>query len=126
MKYVLDASALIAAILREPGAEIVRSVLVRSVMSSVNMVEVGSRLIDIGYNPEAALRHLDALGVNVVPFDEALAAVAARLRADTRAAGLSLGDRACLALAVHEKAVALTADRAWARIDVGCEIKLIR
>ena len=126
MKYVLDASALIAAILREPGAEIVRSVLVRSVMSSVNMVEVGSRLIDIGYNPEAALRHLDALGVNVVPFDEALAAVAARLRADTRAAGLSLGDRACLALAVREKAVALTADRAWARIDVGCEIKLIR
>lgn len=126
MTFVLDASALIAAILGEPGAEYVRSILANSVMSSVNMVEVGSRLIDIGYAPELALRQLSDLGAEVIPFDQDLAKVAATLRVVTRAAGLSLADRACLALAMREQATAVTADRAWTRVSLPCPIELIR
>ncbi len=126
MTLVLDASALIAAILDEPGAEYVRSILANSVMSSVNMVEVGSRLIDIGYSPDLALRQLSDLGAEVIPFDEDLAKEAAILRAVTRAAGLSLADRACIALAMREQATAVTADHAWTRVDLPCPIELIR
>lgn len=126
MRFILDASALIAAILEEPGVEFVRSILSQSMMSSANMVEVASRLIDIGYEPELALQQLDALGVEVVPFDQKLAVAAAMLRAETRAAGLSLADRACLALAIQQQATAVTADRAWARVRLACAIELIR
>ena len=126
MRFVLDASALIAAILQEPGVDFVRSILSDSIMSSVNMVEVGSRLIDIGYEPELALHHLASLGVDVVPFDQRLAATAVGLRSHTKAAGLSLADRACLALAMQERATAVTADRAWKRVTLACPIELIR
>jgi ribonuclease VapC len=126
LTYVLDASALIAVIRREPGAEFVTPILSNSILSSVNMVEVGTRLIDIGYDPELALEELASLGVEVVPFDHKLAAEAARLRPITRAASLSLADRACLALAMREQATAVTADRAWTRVSLSCPIELIR
>jgi ribonuclease VapC len=100
--------------------------LSNSMLSSVNLVEVGTRLIDIGYDPELALHELASLGVEVVPFDHKLAAEAVALRAMTRAAGLSLADRACLALAMREQATAVTADRAWARLNLPCPIELIR
>ncbi len=126
MRFVLDASALIAAILEEPGAEAVTRRLPGSMISSVNLVEVGTRLVDIGYDPSLVLEHIDALGVAVVPFDQDLAVRTFQLRASTRAAGLSLADRACLALAVREQATAVTSDRAWKRVDVPCPIELIR
>lgn len=126
MKFALDASALIAAIRREPGADFVTSILPNSMLSSVNMVEVGSRLIDIGYDPELALLELASLGVEVVPFDHNLAVEAAKLRPLTRQAGLSLADRACLSLAMREQATAVTADRAWTRVSLPCPIELIR
>ncbi|MBK8085871.1 MAG: type II toxin-antitoxin system VapC family toxin [Devosia sp.] len=126
MRFVLDASALLAAMRREKGGEAVVPLLPGAMITTVNVVEAGTRLLDFGDDPEVVLDGMYDYGLTVVPFDFGLAADAIRLRASTRAAGLSLGDRACLALAVREKAVALTADRAWARIDVGCEIKLIR
>lgn len=69
---------------------------------------------------------VEALGLTVVPFDGDTAMRAGLLRDATRAAGLSLGDRACIAVALREGLPALTADQVWTRVDVGVEIKLIR
>ena len=126
MKVVLDASALLAVLLREPGAEKVTPLLLGSKICSVNLTEVGTRLVNVGDKPETLLTQIHELGVEIVPFDQTLATVAIRLRDGTRSAGLSLGDRACIALAMREQAVAVTTDRAWARLEFGCEIELIR
>lgn len=123
---MLDASACIAAFEREPGGELVEPLLPRAVVSTVNWVEVLQRSVVRG----AALNELRALapeaGLTVVPFDQPQAEIAVMLRASTRAAGLSLADRACLALATRLGLPALTTDRAWADLDVGVEIRLIR
>ncbi|WP_374627124.1 type II toxin-antitoxin system VapC family toxin [Devosia sp.] len=126
MTVVLDASALLAVMNSEPGQAIVRPRLEGALISSVNLAEVGTRLCDGGDDTAQTLREIAHYGIEVVPFDARLAAEVILLRPLTRHAGLSLGDRACLALAIREKATALTADRAWAELDVGCPIELIR
>lgn len=73
-----------------------------------------------------ALQDVSALRLDVVPFDAETALLAGRLRAVTRHLGLSLGDRACLALAIRENATALTADRNWTDLDLPCKVELIR
>lgn len=125
---MLDASALLAAILEEPGQEVVERALPDAIISSVNLVEVASRLIDGGLSPEKAEEDLAAMELTVIDFDQAQAIEAARLRALTRHAGLSLGDRACLALARVRGVPVLTADRAWAALAeaIGVEVELIR
>lgn len=125
---VLDASALLAAMLEEPGQETVERALPNAIISSVNLVEVASRLIDGGLSPEEAEEDLAALELTVIDFDQAQAIAAARLRALTRHAGLSLGDRACLALARVRGVPVLTADRAWAALAeaIDVEVELIR
>jgi PIN domain nuclease of toxin-antitoxin system len=95
-------------------------------ISAVNVAEVITRLIDLGYSPEAAEVAISRGGFEVIPFDTAAASLAAKLRVTTRHLGLSLGDRACLALAEREGLPVLTADRAWASLDIGVEIRLIR
>jgi PIN domain nuclease of toxin-antitoxin system len=95
-------------------------------ISAVNVAEVITRLIDLGYSPEAAEAAVSRGGFEVIPFDMAAASLAAKLRVATRHLGLSLGDRACLALAERERLPVLTADRAWASLDIGVEIRLIR
>jgi ribonuclease VapC len=124
---VLDASALLALLQNEPGAEIVASRLPHCVMSAVNLSEVVAKLVDHGL-PEADLRAaLDVLGIDVREFDSEAAYAAGELRRITRGAGLSLGDRACLALAVRLGAVAVSADRGWAPLaSVTLRIELIR
>lgn len=124
--YVLDSSALLAFLLEEPGSDRVEAVLDRSRISSVNFVEVVSRLQDRGDDMKLALADLEELGVPVVNFDRAQAEIAGLLRAATRAAGLSLGDRACLALAHHLGASVLTSDREMARVDVGVSVERLR
>lgn len=126
MRYVLDASAVIALLGREEGYELVEAALADAAICSVNLVEVGTRLIDGGVSIEEMTRATGLLALQVVAFDEQLAIAAAALRTRTKDAGLSLADRACLALAIREKAVALTADRAWRRVEVGCEVELLR
>lgn len=126
MTFVLDASAVLALLYKEAGADRVAGVVQGATICSVNLAEVGTRLVDLGGTPQNAQRALNMLGLVVADFDDELAWRSVDLRASTRAIGLSLGDRACLALAIREGAIALTADRAWAELGVDCEIELIR
>lgn len=123
---VLDASAVLALVNSEPGADIVTAHLANASISAVNFAEAFSRLSDFGLTREECRDTLDALNLRVVPFDETAAASAGALRASTRAYGLSLGDRACLALAQSLKCKVLTADRNWKRVAIGVDIALIR
>ena len=124
--YVLDASALLTLLNAEKGRDLVLEFLPKSVISTVNLAEVVTRLSMIGM-PDGEVREaLTMLGLETIPFDEEQAFRAGLLSAYTRTLGLSLGDRACLALAITNHAAALTADRAWKDLDIGVEIKLIR
>ena len=109
---VLDASAVMARLRNERGAGIVEARAANAVMSAVNQAEVITRLIDLGVEPVAAATTMGALGIEIAPFDGAMAIRAGILRVSTRRRGLSLGDRACLALAEATGLPALTADRA--------------
>lgn len=126
--YVLDASALLCLINDEPGSASVAAVLSSAVISAVNLAEVTSKLNELGADADAARALLAPLHLSVVPFDESAAHATGALRSLTRGQGLSLGDRACLALCASRGATALTTDKAWAQasgID-GVRIEMVR
>ena len=125
---VLDASALLALLLDEPGSDRVQGMLPEVAVSAVNLSEVAAKLCDHGVPSREAERILGKLGLRIEPFTEKLAFEAAGLRRATRPAGLSLGDRACLATARELSVSAVTADRAWAALSDALEvdIELIR
>ena len=125
-RVVLDASAVVALLSDEPGAERVEAALAGSVLSTVNWSEVAQAVLRDGGDPQADLVELRASGVRLEPLDDAVALEAARLHASTRTAGLSLGDRCCLALAAALGRPALTADRAWADLSVGADVEVLR
>jgi ribonuclease VapC len=125
-KTVLDASALLAFVNREPGAEKVTAVLGEAMISAVNLCEVVTKLALRGSAPDRILATLTESELEVVDFDRALAEAAGLLAVHTRGRGLSLGDRVCLALARREGVAALTADNAWRKIDLGIDIQFIR
>lgn len=123
---VFDSSAILALLHREAGADVVLRHAGSAMVSAVNLAEVGARLTDHGI-PELEIRKVvGAVGLEVVNFDESQAYASALLRLRTRGKGLSLGDRACLALALARAVPALTADRIWAELDIGIDIRLIR
>ena len=122
---VLDASVILAIIFDEPGARQAEHLATDSIMCSVNYAEVLSRHDDRGGDIEIA-NELFRKATIIVPFDAELARATANLRRPTRSAGLSLADRACLALAQRSGLPAVTADRAWAKLDLGIEVQLIR
>jgi PIN domain nuclease of toxin-antitoxin system len=124
--WALDASAVLAFFRNEPGGELVERVFAASQITAINFSEVIGRLVDFGLDPADAAAAARACGYAVVPFDEELGVRAGQLRGATRHLGLSLGDRACLALAGREGLPVLTADRVWASLDIGVEIRLIR
>lgn len=125
-KTVIDASALLTLLNAEPGADLVTEALPVGVISAVNLSEVIAKLCDAGM-PEKAIRQaLQALGLEVAPFDEEQSYQAGLLRASTKDMGISPGDRACLSLAKSLGATALTADRAWAELSIGAAVKVIR
>ncbi len=128
MAVVFDSSALLAVVFGEPGAARVIEALNEGVLSAVNASEVVARLVERGASEEDARAWLRAFGLPIRPFDEGLAIAAGLLRRTTRKQGLSLGDRACLALAMREQALVLTADRSWAtlELDVEVQVELIR
>ena len=127
-RVVLDASALLAALRGEEGGAKVAEVLADALMTTVNLSEVVSHYARFG-TPEPRIHEiLDRLRFERVPFDDDLAYVAGLLTPKTRSAGLSFGDRACLALALRLGVKVVTADRIWSRIAdaVGVEIEFIR
>ena len=124
--FVLDASALLAVIQAERGSERVAEVLDRAAISAIDLAEVVGRLADLGLPGETIRRQLERLDLGVVAVDEDLAYAAGLLRPAARELGLSLGDRVCIALARRLGAVALTADRAWTRLDLGVPVELVR
>ena len=123
---VIDASALLALLKAEPGADIVAEALPGSVISAVNLSEVIAKLSETGM-PENAIRQtLQPLGLEIIPFDEEQAYQAGLLRAATQNTGVSLGDRSYLSLAKMLGVVAITADKAWAGLSIGVTIRVIR
>lgn len=126
IEAVLDASALLAFLRNEPGADKVASVLTASCISTVNLSETLTKLVDRGKRLEEVAYQIGRLQVHVSPFDEELAQMAASLRPATREFGLSLGDRACLALALKRSLPALTTDKLWSKCDVGVKVVSIR
>lgn len=124
-QIVLDASALLALLNSEPGAEVVAAVATRAVMSAVNFSEVVTKLADSGMPEDTIRLVLAGLGLEVMAFDAEQGMTAGLLRVKTRTMGLSLGDRACLALGIFLKLPVLTADQTW--IDVAdVDVRLIR
>ncbi len=109
----------------EPGADLVDAVLDDACLSSVNLVEVVSRLCERGLSPAQARHVVESLDIEIVPLDFEQAMTAGILRFATRDFGLSLGDRACLALGQARGLPVLTADRAWGALP-GFDITLIR
>jgi PIN domain nuclease of toxin-antitoxin system len=123
---VLDSSALLALMRGEKGAEKVAAILPRAVVSTVNQAEVQSKLVSAGLDEKLAWWHIEEIGCVSVPFDEEQARIAGGLVRTTRPFGLSLGDRACLALALQRKAAVYTTDRVWSDLSLGIQIEVIR
>ena len=126
--FVLDSSAILAVLQAEPGQDQVLRVLPDALICAVNLAEIVSTLADRGMAAERAHRAAIRLGFSVAPLDEELARIASELRPTTRAAGLSLGVRCCLALGRQRRAIVLTADCAWSTVAdaVGVRIRNIR
>ena len=124
---ILDSSALLALIRQEPGQDVVqRAVRDNAAMSALNLSEVIARLADQGWDERTIRNLLDPLPLSIVDFDAELAYRAGLLRPLTRAAGLSLGDRCCLALAQQLDLPVLTADRSWQSLRLGVRVDVIR
>jgi PIN domain nuclease of toxin-antitoxin system len=123
---VFDASALLAHIGQEPGSDGIDELAVEALMSAVNLAEVFAKLAERGLSQDEADMIVYRYRLEVVPFDEEMARQTGALRPATKALGLSLGDRACLALARRERLPILTADRSWAKLDLGIPIKVMR
>ncbi len=125
---VVDASAVIALILGEPGARRIEGIIADCAITTVNLAETVGYFARNGAAEPAIREMLDALRLETVLFDPELAYVAGVLLPVTREAGLSLGDRACLALARRLSVRAITTDRSWARIATAAqvEVELIR
>ncbi len=122
----LDASALLAFLFDERGGDRVAAMIDSSCLSTVNLSEVLGRFARDGHDPYLVARRIASTPIEVVRFDAPDAALAAQLFAPTHRLGLSLGDRACLALALARGVPVLTADRDWAELEIGVPIEVIR
>ena len=127
-KTVVDASALLAYLFDESGAELVAELLDagNALVSSVNYAETVSKLIDRKMPEEAVKITMNNLGLEVVSYDEQQALLTGLFRKSCLSYGLSLGDRACLALAKVGNFPVMTADRVWREVPLGIEVSLIR
>lgn len=126
-RCVLDASAILAVLLQEPGYEtLTDAMLSDAVASTVNMSEVQARLVRRGVPGDEAWRAALSAVRDLVVFDEDQARIAGNLAAQTHSLGLSLGDRACLALGMVLKLPVYTADRNWRKLQLGIQVHIIR
>jgi ribonuclease VapC len=126
--FVLDASALLAALLTEPGGDVVSRELGNALMLSVNLAEVVASLRADGNDDEAVRAIVDRISIPIVAADATMAVDAGLMRTVTDRVGLSLGDRFCLALARRAGIAVLTADKAWTEIgdELGVTVVQIR
>ena len=124
---ILDASALITLLSEERGHEIVASVLSKSIMSSVNIAEVAKFLIEKRHlTKEEVSNIIHSLIETIIPFDTNLALTSADIIRQTKILGLSLGDRACLALAISTGYTVYSSDKIWSKVELGCKVVVIR
>ncbi len=123
---VLDASALLALLNQEPGHEEVARTIPDAAISAVNLSEVAAKLAESGMPEEAIREALEGLAIDVHDFGREPAFQTALLRPSTKHKGLSLTDRACLALGQQLNLPVITADRVWEELDLGVEVRLIR
>jgi len=123
---VLDASALLAMVRGEPGADVVSGIILHSVISTVNASEAVAKLVEKGATPDTAKDIIFSLPMRMVPFDADQAAAAGKMWLRGKPAGLSFGDRACLALAESMNLCAITADRHWKAFAAKVEVRYIR
>lgn len=126
-KVVLDSSALIALIKNETGADVVEPLLGKIVMSTLNVAEVAGILLDLGMSHEECKNNIEPYIDVLVPLDVQQSFDIASLKKKAKHKGLSLGDRACIALGIKMVLPIYTADKVWADLDLeGPEIILIR
>jgi ribonuclease VapC len=129
---ILDASALLAYLQGESGAAVVANALAQgSLISAVNWAETLSKLAERGQDPDTVTDLLTNQGLLnnaliITPYDATLAIETAKLRNLTKSFGLSLGDRACLALGIQSQLPVLTSDKAWMNLNIGVTVQLIR
>jgi PIN domain nuclease of toxin-antitoxin system len=123
---VLDASAILALLRHEPGAEQVAALIRGALVSVVNEAEVVGRLISGGQPPQQALDIVGSLPYELVELDRALARQAGAWWGVTKPYGLSLADRCCLALAERERLPVLTSDAKWTELPINVEVRLFR
>jgi ribonuclease VapC len=126
MTVILDASAMLALLQNEPGADTVLQLAKGSRLLSVNFCEVMQRIQAKGGIATLAEQAIDRLEIAVVPFDRPLARTAADLRERTKFMGASLADRGCLAFGLATGMPILSADQAWLKLDLGIDIRMIR
>lgn len=123
---VLDASALLAFLLREPGHEEVAAELSQACMSTVNLSESLARMVEYGIEPRDLRPRLDKTGLRFIDLDTPQAVIVAELRNQMRKSGLGIADCCCLGLGLHMALPVMTADRAWTRLGLALTIRLIR
>jgi len=124
---ILDASALITLLSEEKGHEVVASILPKSIMSSVNVAEVAKFLIEKrGLSREEVSNIIHSLIEKIMPFDTKLALTSSDIISQTKSLGLSLGDRACLALAISTGYTVYSSDKIWSQLELDCKIVVIR
>ncbi len=125
-RVVFDASAVLALLNQEEGSDTIASLIPQAVISAVNLSEVIAKLADANI-PEANIHQiLKHLNLEVVAFNDQQALTAGLLRPLTKSQGLSLGDRVCLALAMALDLPVITSDRAWGKLTLNLEIRVIR
>lgn len=123
---VFDASVILAIIQQEPGHEKFLDLALGGLTSTVNLAEARAKLSDRGLGRKDIDKAMEFINLSPVAFDIEQAEISSELRSSTKDAGLSLGDRACLALALQRRATAYTADHGWADVKLPIKIKLIR
>lgn len=124
--FVLDASVVLAIVRSETGDDAAGSYVARAAMSSVSLAEIITKCVEWELDPNEAVAFVRDAGIDVHDFTSDDAILAGRLAKTARKGLLSLGDRACIATAIRLGATAVTADRAWAELELPCSVELIR
>ena len=116
----------LAFLLQEPGQERAAELLQDCIISSVNLAEIVTKLTANNFSEVEIAEDLTHLNLVIIPFDQTQAVTTGLLRISTRHKGLSLGDRACLALALREKLPVYSTDKSWGDLYIGVDIRQLR